>query len=92
MVFINPWIWHIVNDEEMPNIDYSCLDDKEYITIQSILLSIMTVALIFFIVIGVVFNLLLGLSIAIIALGLIVIVGWLDIIKTIRGEHKNNKL
>lgn len=92
MVFINPWIWHIVNDEEMPNIDYSCLDDKEYITIQSILLSIMTVALIFFIVIGVVFNLLLWLSIAIIALGLIVIVGWLDIIKAIRGEHKNNKL
>ena len=87
MFFHNPWGWHIANDE-MPSIDYSSPNQKEYIKSQSILLFFMTVILIFLIAIGIIFNLLLGLSITIIALGWIVIVGWIDIIKTIKNENE----
>lgn len=87
MFFHNPWGWHIANDE-MPSIDYSSPNLKAYIKSQSILLCIMTIILIFLIVTGIIFNLLLGLSIAIIVLGWIVITGWIDIIKTIKNETK----
>ena len=89
MFFHNPWGWHIANDE-MPSIDYSSPNHTAYIKSQSILLCIMTIILIFLIVTGIIFNLLLGLSIAIIALGWIVITGWIDIIKTIKSENKKN--
>ena len=91
MFFYNPWGWHIANDE-MPSIDYSSPNLKAYIKSQSILLSIMTVILIFFIATGIIFNLLLGLSFTIIVLGWIVITGWIDIIKTIKTKQKNSKL
>lgn len=91
MFFYNPWGWHIANDE-MPSIDHSFPNHTAYIKSQSILLSIMTIILIFLIVTGIIFNLLLGLSIAIIALGWIVTAGWIDIIKTIKNENKNSKL
>lgn len=89
MFFHNPWGWHIANDE-MPSIDYSSPNQKEYIKSQSILLFFMTVILIFLIAIGIIFNLLLGLSITIIALGCIVITGWIDIIKTIKSKNKTH--
>lgn len=87
MFFYNPWGWYIANDK-MPSIDYSSPNLKAYIKSQSILLCIMTIILIFLIVTGIIFNLLLGLSIAIIALGWIVITGWIDIIKTIKKRNK----
>lgn len=87
MFFHNPWGWHIANDK-MPSIDYSFPNLKAYIKSQSILLCIMTIILIFLIVTGIIFNLLLGLSITIIVLGWIVITGWIDIIKTIKNEIK----
>ena len=75
----------------MPSIDYSSPHHKAYIKSQSILLSIMTIALFFFVVMGFVFDLLVGLSITIITLSWIVVAGWIDIIKTIKDDQRRNK-